>query len=291
MIVAASPTAATAECAPELVDLSVVIPAYNEAGIIEETMRVTVEELNRLGCSYELVVVDDGSHDDTYRLAGQVAAESATAHQGAVRVVTYTKNGGKGYAVKFGAAQTKGRFVAFLDADLELHPRLLARMLKIQADTSADIVIGSKRHPESVIDYPTERKVYSTLYYYLCRLLFGLPVRDTQTGIKLIRGDFARKVLPRLQVNRFAYDLEMLAVAHRMGFRIEEAPVELTFRRGFGRIGLTDISQVCRDTALTWWRMRSVGPTSRFQVSVSGVEAAISVDCRETDVRHDCHSG
>jgi len=260
MIAATSPYIVADATAPGVVDLSVVIPAYNEADRIEETMRVTVEELNRLGCSYELVVVDDGSHDDTYRLAEQVASEQAAAHQGAVRVVTYTKNGGKGYAVKFGAAQTKGKFVAFLDADLELHPRLLARMLEIQRTSGSDIVIGSKRHPESVIDYPTERKLYSTVYYYLCRLLFGLPVRDTQTGIKLLRGDFAREVLPRLTVNRFAYDLEMLAVAHQIGLGIAEAPVQLMFNRRFRRIGVTDIWGICTDTAVIWWRLR-FGPS------------------------------
>jgi glycosyltransferase involved in cell wall biosynthesis len=249
---AATPVAADGDA----VDLSVVIPAYYEADRIGETIRVTVAELARLACTYELVVVNDGSRDETLRLAEQVAAEEIAADQGCIRVVGYEQNGGKGYAVKYGAARTRGRFVAFLDADLDLHPRLLRRMLAIQAESGADIVIGSKRHPQSVIDYPAERKLYSSAYYHLCRLLFGLPVRDTQTGIKLVRGAFAREVLPFLKVKRFAYDLEMLAVAHRLGLRIVEAPVELTFQRAFGRIGIRDIYGICADTAAIWWRLR-----------------------------------
>lgn len=238
------------------VDLSVVVPAYNEADRIAETIRVTIEELRKLDCRYELVIVDDGSEDHTHHHAAEVAAEHAEPDRGEVHVITYDRNGGKGHAVRFGAARTKGEFVAFLDADLDLHPRLLGRLLRVQADTGADIVIGSKRHPESVINYPRERKLYSTLYYYVCRFLFGLPVRDTQTGIKLLRGSFARQVLPKLMINRFAFDLEMLAVAHRLGLVIVEAPVALTFNRPFGRIGVRDIWGICADTAAIWWRLR-----------------------------------
>jgi glycosyltransferase involved in cell wall biosynthesis len=237
-------------------DLSVVIPAYNEADRIAETIRVTVQELRKLGCSYELVIVDDGSEDHTHHFAREVATEHTEAGCGEVHVVTYDRNGGKGHAVRFGAAHTRGTFVAFLDADLELHPRLLARLLRIQEETKADIVIGSKRHPESVIDYPSERKLYSVIYSLTCRMLFGLPVRDTQTGIKVLRGTFAREVLPLLTVNRFAFDLEMLVVAHYLGLQIAEAPVALTFNRPFGRIGMKDIWGVCTDTMAVWWRLR-----------------------------------
>lgn len=239
------------------VDLSVVIPAYNEADRIAETIRVTIEELRKLDRTYELVIVDDGSKDQTHHYAREVAAEHTEAGYGEVRVVTYDQNGGKGYAVRHGVTCTKGKYVAFLDADLDLHPRLLARLLSIQANNDADIVIGSKLHPDSVIDYPPARRLYSKIYYYLCRLLFDLPVHDTQTGIKLLRGQFARTILPTMMVNRFAFDLEMLVVAHRLGFSIVEAPVELTFRRRFGRIGLRAILGICMDTLKVWWRLRN----------------------------------
>lgn len=242
-----------------VVDLSVVIPAYNEAERIGDTIRVTVNELSRLDCCFEIVVVDDGSKDLTHRLASEVASSMDELEQGTVRVVTYEQNGGKGRAVKFGSAQTHGKDVAFLDADLELHPRLLGPMLEIKRRTGSDIVIGSKRHPKSLINYPLERKVYSILYYWLVRLLFGLPVHDTQTGIKIVPGSFARHVLPKLHVNRFAYDLEMLVVAHQIGLRIAEAPIELTFGRKFRRIGASAIRDICLDTWSVWLRTHFTG--------------------------------
>jgi glycosyltransferase involved in cell wall biosynthesis len=249
-------TVLTSMHSPEELELSVVIPAYNEADRIAETIRITVEELRQLGCSYELLVVDDGSKDHTSHCAGLEASEYSQPGHGEIRVITYVRNGGKGHAVRFGAARTRGKFVAFLDADLELHPRLIARLLNVQVSTNADIVIGSKRHPGSVIDYPRERKLYSAVYSFVCRLLFGLPLRDTQTGIKILRGTFAREVLSLLTVNRFAFDLEMLVVAHHLGLKIAEAPVTLTFNRPYGRIGLKDIWGVCTDTMIIWWRLR-----------------------------------
>lgn len=248
--------------AKEVIDLSVVIPAYNEAERIGETIRVTAEELSRLACSHEIVVVDDGSQDLTHRLALDAVASLDGTCRGSVRVVTYERNGGKGHALKYGVAKTRGDLVAFLDADLELHPRLLKRMLDLRARTSADIVIGSKRHPNSIINYPLERKIYSLAYYHIVRVLFGLPIRDTQTGIKLLPGAFARNILPLLHVNRFAYDLELLVVANRMGLHIVEAPIELNFGRRFRRIGFRAIRDICIDTFLVWRRTRVWKPSS-----------------------------
>ena len=94
---------------------------------------------------------------------------------------------------------------------------------------NADVVIGSKFHPESRVEYPRLRRIYSFFYYMLVRTLFGLPVRDTQTGIKLFKREVLERVLPRVLVKRFAFDLELLANAHHFGYRIVEAPVEVNF--------------------------------------------------------------
>ncbi|MCL4545074.1 MAG: glycosyltransferase [Chloroflexi bacterium] len=239
------------------VDLSVVIPAFNEEELIERAIRTTLRELLTLEVNFEIIVVDDGSTDETFKRAEGVAGTLNRHTPASVAVLRYPANGGKGYAVRYGVQHSTGRWVAFLDADLDLHPRLLSRLVLVQQETGADVVIGSKRHPESVVNYPTERKLYSTAYYWLCRLLFGLPVHDTQTGIKLLRGDFARNVLPHLQVDRFAFDLEMLAEAHRRGLRLAEAPIELNFARQFGRIGVRDIAGILTDTFIIWLRLHT----------------------------------
>jgi hypothetical protein len=123
------------------------------------------------------------------------------------------------------------------------------------SETNADVVIGSKRHPLSKINYPVKRKLYSALYFGLIRLLFGLPLRDTQTGIKIFRREVVEHVFPRLLSKRFAFDIEVLANAHRLGFRVVESPVTLTFTRAFGRIGVRDVYYVVRDTLAIFYRM------------------------------------
>lgn len=227
--------------------ISVVIPAYNESATIvatiEETMAALGEDV------HEIIVVDDGSSDATYE-----KARAAYITHGQVKVLTNGHNQGKGHALRHGALKASGDLVAFLDADLDLHPRQLYTLLGVLEKEGADMVIGSKRHPQSVVAYPRHRRVMSAVYYFLIKLLFGLPVRDTQTGIKLFRRQPLQDVLRRVLVKRFAFDLEVLVVAHRLGYHVAEAPVSLIFRRPFGRIRSADVYKICVDTAAIFYR-------------------------------------
>jgi len=229
--------------------VSVVIPAFNEEESVEKCLRETVAALNELGCRYEVVLVDDGSEDGTVELAR--AAASRLPH---VRVIGHEVNNGKGSALIRGALAAHGDLVLFVDADLEVHPRQLDLLYKRLVADGADIVIGSKLHPESSIDYPWRRRALSRAYYLVVRALFGLPVHDTQTGLKLYRRAVLERIVPRLLVKRFAHDLEALVVAHRLGYRIAEAPVTVTRERAYPRIGLGDVLGVARDTAAIWYR-------------------------------------
>jgi hypothetical protein len=121
----------------------------------------------------------------------------------------------------------------------------------------ADVVIGSKRHPDSVLYYPFKRKIYSNVYYLLVKLLFGLPVKDTQTGVKI----FTRKAIVYashlLRINKYAFDLELLVLLHKAGFKIAEAPIKLNFSRSYaGRIKLKDVINITMDTFSIFWRTR-----------------------------------
>lgn len=227
--------------------LSVIMPAYNEGENIAHTLRETVRCLN--GVPFELVVVDDGSRDNTAQVAQGVAQELPQ-----VKVVRYQPNAGKGHALRYGAAQASGDYVAFVDADLDLHPRQLANLWRVMQETGADLVIGSKRHPESNLHYPWKRNLMSIVYYGMVRLLFGLPVRDTQTGLKLFKAEVLRRVLPRLVVKRFAFDLELLVVAHMLGYRFAEAPIELDYQRKMGRIRPRDVRNIILDTLGIFYR-------------------------------------
>lgn len=234
--------------------VSVVMPAYNESQHIVRNVRETVATLLRLGYDFEVIIVDDGSADETHVEATKVFAESPD-H---VRVIRYERNAGKGNAVLCGASYATGHYVALLDADMDLHPAQLPVLFGVMSATGADVVIGSKRHPLSHINYPLRRKFVSAVYFGIIRLLFGLPVRDTQTGIKIFRREVIESVFPRLLSKRYAFDIEVLANAHRLGYRIREAPVTLTFTRKFGRISLRDTYYVLCDTLAIFYRMHVI---------------------------------
>lgn len=203
--------------------LSVVIPAYKQEKTIAKDLKNIKKILDNIRYDYEIVVVVDGKVDKTYQNAKKVRLSK-------VKAVGYKENKGKGHAVRYGMARTKGDLVAFIDAGMEIDPNGLSLALEHMEWYEADVIIGSKRHPASQINYPLERKVISRLYQLFVRVFTGLNVRDTQAGLKIFRREVLESVLPRLLVKRYAFDLEMLSVARRLGFkRIFEAPVKISY--------------------------------------------------------------
>jgi glycosyltransferase involved in cell wall biosynthesis len=232
--------------------LSILMPAYNEAHSIAENVCETVETMRALGIDFEIVVIDDGSLDGTHT----AAINALRVWPECVRVVRCRRNEGKGNALICGTSYSKGEYVAFLDADMDLHPEQLETFFAIMKSRDADVVIGSKFHPQSTVEYPRLRRVYSFFYFMLVRSLFGLPVRDTQTGIKLFKREVLERVLPRVLVKRFAFDLELLANVHHFGYRIVEAPVVVNFKRVCSRLRLPAVWNVFVDTLAIFYRMR-----------------------------------
>lgn len=230
--------------------LSVIIPAYNENGIILETINECVKSLN--GLNPEIIIVDDGSLDGTY----EKVAEFAEIHKN-VRVVTYGDNHGKGFAVRYGFKQSTGDLVAFIDADLNIHPRQILRLIKEMERSGADIVVGSKRHKDSKIKYPINRKIYSDIYYWMVKTLFGIPVKDTQVGLKLYKREVLEKICPIVLVKRYAFDIEILANACRLGYKISEAPVEINMNFD-GHINKKAIWNMFWDTCAVFYRMKII---------------------------------
>src|SRR5205823_7252505 len=134
-------------------------------------------------------------------------------------------------AVKTGALASRGDWIALIDADLDLDPASVPAYLDSARRDQLDFAIGSKRHPGSVVDYPRSRRVASWCYQQLNRLLFRLDVRDTQVGLKVFSRRIVDDVMPLLLVKRFAFDLELLAVASALGYdRVRELPVRLDYR-------------------------------------------------------------
>jgi glycosyltransferase involved in cell wall biosynthesis len=231
--------------------LTVVVPVFNLAGRISENVRTIRQRVEAaLGERIEVIVVSDGSSDRSEERALDSDPEMA-------RVIHYDRNLGKGYAVRVGALAARGRFVSFVDADLDLDPASLADYLRLAEREALDVVIGSKRHPESLVDYPRSRRLGSWLYRQLVRVLFQLDVRDTQVGLKLFRREVAEEVLPLLLVKQFAFDLELLAVANALGFtRIREEPVTLRYRNTGSGVRSPAVLLALVDTAAIFYRLR-----------------------------------
>lgn len=205
--------------------LSVIIPAYNCKTIFHD-LYILRKYLNELGRSYEIICVVDGrktSKDHTIEHAKKIKGEN-------VKIFFYPENKGKGYAIRFGMARAKGGTIAFIDAGSDLNAKGIGLALEHMKWYDADIIIGSKRHHASKVYYPFRRKVLSFIVQRSTRLFFGLDVSDTQTGLKVFKREVLVKVLPRLLVKRWAFDLEMLAVANHLGYKkIYESPVEISY--------------------------------------------------------------
>lgn len=229
--------------------LSVIVPAYREGARIVENIGRLTRALDALDMPYEVVVVCDGSPDDTFEQAEKCASDR-------VKVFTYTPNMGKGYALKHGFERSTGDHVTFIDADLDLHPKEIGIFLKLMDIYDADVVVGSKRHPQSRVNYPLFRRFQSWVYQLLVRILFDLNVSDTQTGLKLFRREVLEASLPRIIVNKFAFDLELFVIAHRLGFhKFIEAPVVLDFQFA-SSVDLGSAWQVLGDTLRIYRRLR-----------------------------------
>lgn len=237
--------------------LSVLMPSYNEGAHIRKNVAETWETLEKVwGDSFEIIIVDDGSSDNTH--AEALAASRAHPR---VKVVHYKANRGKGGALKEGFMNAVGDYIVFLDADLDLHPSQIESLFKAMEDNNAQIVIGSKHHPSSALKYPAHRRIISRVYALALKLLFKLPVRDTQTGLKIFKAEVLKRIFPKVVCSRYAYDLEILANAHRLGYRIAEAPIVLNFQRvaKWGRIRTKDLYRAGMDTLAIFCRMYFTG--------------------------------
>ncbi len=228
--------------------VSVVVPAYNEARNIQQTAGDLLASLATIDYDYELIVVCDGCKDDTAEAARQIKSEH-------LRVLSYPKNHGKGYALKYGVQHATGEVVTFIDAGGDFHPSHIERFVKLLEVFDADIVIGSKRHPMSRVNYPLMRRINSYLYHSLLRILFRIQVRDTQTGLKVAKRSVLAKVMPRMVVKQYAYDVEMLVVAKLLGYgRVIEAPVDMNFNFANSSLKSKAIINALRDVLAIFYR-------------------------------------
>ena len=241
--------------------LSVIMPAYCLGGTIADNVAQVASVLDG-NIEYEIVPVDDGSPDNT----AEELRKAAAANPSRVKPVFVAVNAGKGNALKEGFKASTGEFVMLLDGDLDLSPSRIPEFFDSMAARKSDIVLGSKRHPKSEVQYPWHRRLASMVYYTMVRILVGLPATDTQVGMKLFRREVLGAALDRMLVKAFAFDLELLAIAHGRGAKISEAPVTLRFGNKFGCLRPQAVKSVMVDTLAIFYRLRLLKYYAKVEV-------------------------
>lgn len=237
---------------PENKLVSIIIPAYKQAATIVKDVSRIQTVLAQIRYPSEIIVVVDGRLDQTYQRAKTLSSPQLKVYLNKIRQ-------GKGFTVRYGMTKAKGDYIAFIDAGMEIDPNGISMLLEHLEWYNADIIVGSKRHLASVVKYPWDRKILSWGYYWLVRLLFNVKIKDTQPGIKIFKRKVLEKILPKLVVKNYAFDIEMLSVAHRKGFtRIYEAPIKLKHR--FGSVTdaatLNTIWHMLYDTLAVFYRLK-----------------------------------
>lgn len=209
---------------------SLVIPAYNEAARIGETLRASVDYLSAVSPQSELIVVNDGSTDAT----STVAREALAAAKVQARLLENFPNRGKGHAVRKGLLAAQRPIALFSDADLSTPLEETPKLIEPIANDDVDLAFGSRALDRSLIGHhqPWRREQGGRVFNLLVRLATGLPFWDTQCGFKAFRLDVCRPILEAARTEGFAFDVELLYLAHRAGLRLREIPVRWNHHEG-----------------------------------------------------------
>lgn len=233
--------------------ISFIIPVYNKGKILFKTINSLIHRLQENAITdFEIILVNDGSTDNSF--AEAVRAKKFNGATDKIKIFHYSKNVGKGFALRFGFSKSVGDPVVFLDGDMDIDTRQIIQGLNFFGPNQPDMVITSKYLPESRVNYPLIRYVYSLVLKGIIRVLFNLSVSDTQVGLKMFRRQVLDAVLPKLVIKHFAFDLELLVVAHMYGFtKIQELPVFIKLD-ATSTIDVWAVKNFCQDIAALYYR-------------------------------------
>ena len=223
--------------------ISLVIPMYNESAIIDDAVKTFSSYMEKRFADWELIFVDDGSADG----CGD-AVEAAHEMDERIRLCRYTPNRGKGYAVRTGVLAASGDLILFTDCDNAYGEEAIGRLADALADSNADIVVGSRNLSKDGYDgYTFLRKLASKTYIKVIAIAAGFKLSDSQCGIKGFRADIAKKIFSHCEVDRFAFDLEVIMIATKLGAVIGEMPVKIINHRESTVHILRDSVKMLRD--------------------------------------------
>jgi dolichyl-phosphate beta-glucosyltransferase len=234
--------------------LSVLVPAFNESSRIAPSLEKILAYLRAQSYTWELLIIDDGSRDDTVAIVGQLIQTEPNA-----RLISYQPNRGKGYAVRTGVLAARGQWVVFLDADLSTPPEEIAKALE-HLDRGFDMVIGSRALPDSQIETkaPPIRRLGTFIFNLTKHLLVGLwQYSDTQCGFKAYREAAVRPLYERAVIDRFMFDVEILFLAERKKLKVYEMPVRWADAAGSKVRFLEGVVNMVKDLLRIRWVHRS----------------------------------
>lgn len=221
---------------------SLCIPMYNESSIIEETAKTLHEYMSASFDDYEIIFADDGSKDGCGKMVEEMTLPC-------VRVVGYEQNMGKGYAVRTAMLAAEGDVIMFTDADLAYGTDVIMQVYRtFRENPDAQMVIGSRNlHKDGYDGYTAIRKLASKVYIKVLSIVGGFKLSDSQCGCKAFRGEAAKEIFSRCEVNRFAFDFECILWAVKLGMRIVEMPVKVINHRESKVSVLRDSFKMLRD--------------------------------------------
>jgi glycosyltransferase involved in cell wall biosynthesis len=234
----------------DIPQLLIVLPAFLEEANIRACLTGVLAVFEEESISFRIRVVVDGPGDGT-------ATQARMVRDDRVEVIELDKNYGKGRAIREGMSGCTTEFVGFLDADLDLNPKSLGNAVQILQQSTYPVVgvLGSKLHPQSIVDYPITRRLISRCYKIVVRLLFDLNIEDTQTGLKVFRTESVMNLINELSVDGFAFDLELLTNLSKQGGTFLTSPIILNYKFD-SSIRIRTVFQMLKATSELFWKLK-----------------------------------
>jgi len=239
---------------PSCIEVSVVLPAYNEVKCLENAVVKVIQALADAGYSYEVVIAEDGSSDGTAELSEELAQKNPF-----VKHIHREKRLGRGTALNNAFRQCRGNVLVYMDLDLATDLEALKPLVDAVAVEGYDFSTGSRMLPQSTVERSLGRSISSKSYNWLVRRMLGSKLRDHQCGFKAFKREAVLGLLGEVEATHWFWDTEILVRAQRKGLRVKEIPVVWTSGKGTKVNLAKDSWNMFRQVTNLWWTLKTKG--------------------------------